>query len=65
VGRFGQKTSADKNREQLLAAGADYVAFSLGEARHQLLALFPVIASQELRDAAEERDRAQHSMQPA
>ena len=32
VGRFGQKSAADKNREQLQSAGADYVAFSLADA---------------------------------
>jgi hypothetical protein len=47
VGRWGLKSPLDKNREQLAAAGADYVGFSLGETRNQILSLLPVIAAQE------------------
>jgi predicted PurR-regulated permease PerM len=47
VGRWGLKNPQDKNRQQLEAAGADYVAFSLGETRNQILSLVPVIAAQD------------------
>jgi hypothetical protein len=47
VGRWGLKNPQDKNRQQLEAAGADYVAFSLGETRNQILSLAPVVAAQE------------------
>jgi predicted PurR-regulated permease PerM len=46
VGRFGLKSPLDKNREQLQAAGADYVTFSLSETHKQILALLPLIAAQ-------------------
>jgi hypothetical protein len=47
VGRWGLKNPQDKNRQQLEAAGADYVAFSLGETRNQILSLVPIVAAQE------------------
>jgi predicted PurR-regulated permease PerM len=46
VGRFGLKSPLEKNREQLQAAGADYVTFSLAETHKQILALLPLIAAQ-------------------
>jgi hypothetical protein len=47
VGRWGLKNPQDKNRQQLEAAGADYVAFSLGETRNQILSLVPIVAAQQ------------------
>jgi hypothetical protein len=46
VGRWGLKSALDKNREQLQAAGADYVAFSMGETRKQISNLVPLITAQ-------------------
>jgi hypothetical protein len=47
VGRWGLKSPQEKDREQLIAAGGDYVGFSLGETRNQILSLLPVVAAQE------------------
>jgi predicted PurR-regulated permease PerM len=59
VGRWGLKSPIDKNREQLQAAGADYVTFSMAETHKQVLALLPLIAAQveqneDRHDAAED-----------
>jgi predicted PurR-regulated permease PerM len=50
VGCWGPKSPLDKIREQLQAAGADYVTFSMGETRKQVLALLPLIAAQKQQD---------------
>ena len=50
VGRLGLKSPLDKNREQLQAAGADYVTFSLAEMHKQILALLPLVAAQTQQD---------------
>jgi predicted PurR-regulated permease PerM/CheY-like chemotaxis protein len=52
VGRWGQKEDVEKMRERLRAAGADYVATSLAESRHQVLALMPVLEA----NTASEKD---------
>jgi hypothetical protein len=44
VGRWGLKGSLDKNREQILAAGADRTATSLAETRKQIMAFAPVVS---------------------
>jgi predicted PurR-regulated permease PerM len=44
VGRWGLKGSLDKNREQILAAGADRMATSVVETRKQIMAFAPVVA---------------------
>jgi hypothetical protein len=51
VGRWGLKNPQDQNREQLQAAGADYVAFSLAESRNQLQSLVPLVATKELQES--------------
>jgi predicted PurR-regulated permease PerM len=50
VGRFGLRSPQDKNREQLVQAGADYVAFSLSEIRQQIRSLLPVVGAQQTED---------------
>jgi hypothetical protein len=49
VGRWGLKNPQEKNQQQLEAAGADYVAFSLSETRNQILSLASVVAAQDSR----------------
>jgi predicted PurR-regulated permease PerM len=46
VGRWGVKSNVEKNREQLQAAGADYVAFSLAEGQTQLTSAIQHVNSQ-------------------
>jgi predicted PurR-regulated permease PerM len=48
VGRWGLKAPLDKNREQLAAAGADYVGFSLSETRNQILSLLPLMVAKQV-----------------
>jgi hypothetical protein len=60
VGRWGLKSPLDKNREQLAAAGADYIGFSLSETRNQILNLLPVVAAHQ--EPAGDREAA--TLQP-
>jgi hypothetical protein len=64
VGRWGLKNPQEQNREQLQAAGADYVAFSLAETRKQIQALVPVAATQKLQES-QPREPAERVKQPA
>jgi hypothetical protein len=52
VGRWGLTSALDKNRDQLTAAGANVVCFSLADARQQMLNQASVIAAQEARPAS-------------
>ena len=45
VGRWGLKGNLDKNRDQVLAAGADRFATTLAETRRQLLTLTHLISA--------------------
>ena len=56
VGRWGVRSSVEKNREQLQAAGADYVAFSLAEGQTQLTSAIQHVNSQ---NQSAERPRSQ------
>ena len=47
VCRFGQKESGATSHDPLLAAGADFVADTLIQARNYLLGLLPVLAQTE------------------
>ncbi len=64
VGRWGVKSNIDKNREQLEAAGADYVAFALAEGQTQLTSAIQHVASQ-VQSAEHPRSQTERIKQPA
>jgi hypothetical protein len=65
VGRWGLRGSADKIRDQLIAAGADEVATTLEETRDQVAAFVPTLASRESRSPPAVETPASAQVAPA
>jgi predicted PurR-regulated permease PerM len=57
VGRWGLRANLDKNREQLLAAGAEHFATTLRETRNQLIQLGQLLPHLEEQDEKEKPDQ--------
>jgi hypothetical protein len=61
VGRWGLKGNLDKNRDQVLAAGADHFAIALSETRKQVMALAQLGKSRQPSALAPADDVVEHS----
>ncbi len=51
VGRWGERDNKERTEKRLLAAGADQVAWTLGDSRAQIVPLLQVVSANETKDA--------------
>ncbi len=61
VGRWGLKGNLDKNRDQVLGAGADHFAITVSETRKQVMALAQLRKSRQPAAVAPADDAVEHS----